>query len=163
MRESVAVRADDEVLGCSGTLAVLSDAESRVHVAFIEDGVSSQTADYSVNNGDLISWCRSAKIACHIPQVRSVSFRDFSDNYVDTVVLLQLAQTVARLTKKHNPHINFTHYADDLNIDHRKTDKAVVAVCRPQCNAPVKTLLRFEMPSSTEWQLSSSGAVIASN
>jgi len=38
-----------------------------------------------------------------------------------------------------------------------------VTACRPQQGHPVKTLLCFEVPSSTEWQLPGSAPVFAPN
>jgi LmbE family N-acetylglucosaminyl deacetylase len=37
-------------------------------------------------------------------------------------------------------------------VDHRVVYQAVVTACRPQPEHSVKTLLLFEIPSSTEWQ-----------
>ena len=48
----------------------------------------------------------------------------------------------------------FTHYKDDLNIDHRIVNNAVVTACRPQKDLCVKELMFFEVPSSTEYSLS---------
>jgi LmbE family N-acetylglucosaminyl deacetylase len=41
--------------------------------------------------------------------------------------------------------------------------EAAVTACRPQRGHPVKTLLCFEVPSSTEWQLQGSAPVFAPN
>ena len=43
---------------------------------------------------------------------------------------------------------------DDLNIDHRIVNNAVVTACRPQKDLCVKELMFFEVPSSTEYSLS---------
>ena len=40
-----------------------------------------------------------------------------------------------------------------INIDHICLHQAVVTACRPQKKHPVKSLLFFEIPSSTEWQI----------
>ena len=45
-----------------------------------------------------------------------------------------------------------THFAKDLNIDHRVTHEAVITACRPQPGQSVERMLSFEVPSSTEWQ-----------
>jgi LmbE family N-acetylglucosaminyl deacetylase len=41
--------------------------------------------------------------------------------------------------------------------------EAVVTACRPQLDHPVKTLLCFEVPSSTEWQLPGSAPAFTPN
>jgi LmbE family N-acetylglucosaminyl deacetylase len=41
--------------------------------------------------------------------------------------------------------------------------EATVTACRPQIGNPVETLLCFEVPSSTEWQLPGSAPIFAPN
>jgi LmbE family N-acetylglucosaminyl deacetylase len=53
----------------------------------------------------------------------------------------------------HRPQTVFTHHAGDLNVDHRRLHEAVAVACRPQPGQSVKTLLCFEVASSTEWQV----------
>lgn len=72
---------------------------------------------------------------------------------MDTVALLDIAKIVESQIAEHQPDTVFTHHAGDLNIDHRRMHEAVVTACRPQSGYSVKTLLSFEVPSSTEWQL----------
>ena len=78
---------------------------------------------------------------------------------MDSVDLLDVIQHVERLLVRYRPKIVFTHHAGDLNVDHRLTHQAVVTACRPQTSLTVKTLLFFEVASSTEWQVS--GAALA--
>jgi LmbE family N-acetylglucosaminyl deacetylase len=52
----------------------------------------------------------------------------------------------------HRPKSVFTHHGGDVNIDHRIVHDAVVAACRPVPQHPVRQLLFFEVPSSTEWR-----------
>ncbi len=49
------------------------------------------------------------------------------------------------------PDIIFTHYKNDLNIDHRITYQAVLTATRPMQNECVKEIYSFEILSSTEW------------
>ena len=72
---------------------------------------------------------------------------------MDTIALLDIAKVVESLIAEHQPDTVFTHHAGDVNIDHRRMHEAVVIACRPQSEHSVKTLLCFEVPSSTEWQL----------
>jgi LmbE family N-acetylglucosaminyl deacetylase len=53
--------------------------------------------------------------------------------------------------EKIKPNIIYTHYKDDLNIDHRKTFEAVITATRPIENYSVRKILSFEVLSSTEW------------
>lgn len=166
MHKSVLVLAahpDDEVLGCGGTIAKWVDTGARVHVAFLADGVNSRQADALTQNAQLLARRAAAQKACSILGVHSVSFGDFSDNQMDTIPLLVVTQAVEALIRIHRPDTVLTHHAGDVNIDHRRLHEAVVTACRPQQGHPVKTLLCFEVASSTEWQLPGSGPIFAPN
>lgn len=149
----VAAHPDDEVLGCGGLMARLADAGVPVHVAFLADGVQSRAGDAPVPADDLHSRRRAAHAAAEILGVRSLWFGDCPDNRMDTVPLLDVAKSVERLIAQHQPDLVLTHHGGDLNIDHRCVHQAVATACRPQRGHPVNTVLCFEVPSSTEWQL----------
>lgn len=159
----VAAHPDDEVLGCGGTIAKLADEDTLVHVAFLADGVFSRAGEQTTQQRELKARRTAAKSACKILGVKTVSFGDFPDNRMDTIPLLDVIQAVETLLAKHQPKMVFTHYAGDVNIDHRRLHEAVVAACRPQTGHPVKTLLCFEVPSSTEWQLPGSAPAFTPN
>ena len=144
---------DDEVLGCGGTIAKMADNGSVVHVAFFADGVFSRCGNQIAQTQDLKIRRSKAQKACDILGVKSVIFGDFPDNRMDTIALLDIAKVVESLIAEHQPDTVFTHHAGDVNIDHRRMHEAVVIACRPQSEHSVKTLLCFEVPSSTEWQL----------
>jgi LmbE family N-acetylglucosaminyl deacetylase len=74
-----------------------------------------------------------------------------------------VAQSIEELISRHRPDTVFTHHAGDVNVDHRLTHEAVVVACRPQPDATVRTLLSFEVPSSTEWQPPGSAIAFAPN
>ncbi len=159
----LAAHPDDEVLGCGGTIAKYADDGVIVNVAFLADGVFSRAAEPAIQQQELSYRRNAAQSACEILGVKSVSFGDFPDNRMDTVPLLEITQAVERLIDHHRPDTVFTHHAGDVNIDHRRVHEAVVTACRPQAGHPVKTLLCFEVPSSTEWQLPGSAPVFAPN
>jgi LmbE family N-acetylglucosaminyl deacetylase len=159
----IAAHPDDEVLGCGGTIAKLTDEGCVVNVAFLADGVFSRAGQPASQHQDLTARRSASKNACEILKVNSVSFGDFPDNRMDTISLLEITQAVEILVAKHQPDAIFTHHAGDVNIDHRRLHDAVVTACRPQQGHPVKTLLFFEVPSSTEWQLPGSAPAFNPN
>ena len=159
----LAAHPDDEVLGCGGTIAKLADEGSSIHVAFLADGVFSRAGDQNKQQEELYIRRAAARISCEILGVKSVSFDDFPENRMDTVALLDIIKAVEVLIAEHQPETVFTHHAGDVNIDHRRIHEAVVTACRPQPGHPVKTLLAFEVASSTEWHLPSSAPIFAPN
>jgi len=166
MTQSILVLAahpDDEVLGCGGTIAKLADEGAAVHVAFLADGVFSRAGEEQAQQRELASRRAAAQKSCDILGVKSVSFGDLPDNRLDTIPLLEITQAVEALIAKHQPKMVFTHHAGDVNVDHRRLHEAVVTACRPQHGHPVKTLLCFEVPSSTAWQLPGSAPAFTPN
>jgi LmbE family N-acetylglucosaminyl deacetylase len=166
MSQSVLILAahpDDEVLGCGGAIAKLTAQGATIHVAFLADGVFSRSGQSSEQQEELYTRRAAAKKACNILKVKSISFGEFPDNRMDTVALLDITKAVETLIAEHTPDTVFTHHAGDVNVDHRRTHEAAAAACRPQRGHPVKSLLCFEVPSSTEWQLSGSAPVFIPN
>ncbi len=159
----IAAHPDDEVLGCGGTIARLINEGSIVNIAFLADGVMSRGESKEEKNEDLEIRRAAAKKACGILGTKSVSFRDFPDNCMDTVALLDIAKVVEALIEQYQPDTIFTHHFSDLNIDHRLTNQAVITACRPQQDSSVKTILSFEVPSSTEWQISGNNGIFNPN
>lgn len=157
----LAAHPDDEVLGCGGTIAKLADSGVAVNIAFLADGVLSRHVGQSAHQYELGIRREAAARACEILGATTVSFGDFPDNRMDTVPLIDIVQMIEALLIKHQPDAVFTHHAGDLNVDHRRVHEATVTACRPQTGRPVKTLLSYEVPSSTEWQLPGSAPQFA--
>ncbi len=147
----LAAHPDDEVLGCGGTLAKLASRGAAIHVAFLADGVTSRPG-HDASAGVQVRQAAARK-ACELLGVGSVSFGGFPDNRLDGVDLLELVQAVEAQVAQRQPQLVFTHHGGDLNVDHRLVQQAVVTACRPQPGHCVETLLFFEVPSSTEWQV----------
>jgi len=148
----VAAHPDDEVLGCGGTIAKLVDFGAFVHVAFLADGVNSRIGDHALKKKKLIERREASKKACRILGVTSVSFDDYDDNRLDLVAQLDIAKKIEILINKYKPEMILTHHFGDVNVDHKKVHQAIIPACRPQKGNPVRTVLCFEVLSSTEWQ-----------
>lgn len=164
----VAAHPDDEVLGCGGSMARLADEGAAVHVHFLADGVGARSRRSGGRparpDATALKARRGAALkACDILGAASVTFGDFPDNRLDSVALLDVIKQVEARMAAVRPALVLTHHAGDLNIDHRRIHDAVVTACRPHPAQSVRSLLFFELPSSTEWQTPGSGAVFAPN
>lgn len=159
----VAAHPDDEVLGCGGTIARMTQESVTVHIAFLADGVGARDRRSRPDSTELTERQRSAERACAILGAQPPNFDNLPDNQLDTVSLLHITQKVETLIDQHRPNTVFTHHAGDLNIDHRRVHQAVVTASRPQPGHPVRRLLFFEVASSTEWQPPDSAPVFIPN
>ena len=148
----VAAHPDDEVLGCGGTIKKLSLKGNKVYILFLSNGVSSRRSPTLFEDIKLRK--RSAISACKILGTEKPFFENVEDNEFDKKSLLTITKIVEKYISKIKPKVIITHSNTDLNLDHRITNKAVVTACRPQKSSFVKSLLFFEILSSTEWNFS---------
>jgi len=145
----VAAHPDDEVLGCSGTIARHVSDGDKVYMVFMSDGVTSRTGQESK---EIELRKQAAKDAGNILGiVDSPRFLGFPDNRMDTLALLDIVQTLEQVMNEIDPEVVYTHHLGDLNIDHKITHQAVMTACRPQPECSVREIYSFEVLSSTEW------------
>lgn len=156
---------DDEVLGCGGTIAKHSRQGDKVHVLILAEGATSRDSQRNRKSrqSDLLSLTEAAQQANQFLGGASISLYDFPDNRMDSCDLLDIVKVVEKAIDEHYPEIVYTHHGGDLNIDHRRVHEAVLTATRPLPSSSVKTLLFFEIPSSTEWQAPISALNFAPN
>lgn len=143
----VAAHTDDEALGCGGTIARHAAAGDVVYALFMTDGVASR----GVSDSEAKHRQTAAAAAAKILGLAEIFQREFPDNRMDSVALLDVVKAVEDVVLKVQPEILYTHHAGDLNVDHRVTHQAVMTACRPLPGTPVREIYAFEALSSTEW------------
>jgi N-acetylglucosamine malate deacetylase 1 len=150
----VAAHPDDEVLGCGGTIARHTQNGDQVYVLILAEGITAraESGDQNHQGQKLSNLEKSARKANEILGVTSLFLEDFPDNRMDAVDRLKIIKKVEEFIQKFSPTTVYTHHAGDVNIDHQLTHEAVVTACRPIPGSCVKTLIFFEVASSTEWQ-----------
>lgn len=150
----VVAHPDDEVLGCGGTIARLADEGHNVSVLIVAEGVTSRVSSHERETkiSKLSELKNCAEKANAILGSASVKIWNFPDNRMDSIDLLDVVHIVRDEIARRRPQILFTHHGGDVNVDHRIVHDAVAVACRPQPGHPVRQLLFFEVPSSTEWR-----------
>lgn len=144
----VVAHADDEVLGCGGTIARHVAEGDAVHVVFMADGVSSRAMN---DSAELQRRNQARDAALRILGVTNSYALDFPDNRMDSVPLLDVVKALELIVPQVQPNRVYTHHHGDLNVDHRVTHQAVMTACRPVPGSSVREFLTFEVMSSTEW------------
>jgi LmbE family N-acetylglucosaminyl deacetylase len=144
----IAAHADDEALGCAGTIAKHIKNGDHVTIAFMTNGVSARTTFEDKDEGERIGAAEKAMKILGVSDVRQYAF---PDNKMDSLPLLDIVKEIENILSEVSPSIVYTHFSHDLNIDHRVTHTAVMTACRPQLGSTVKKILSFEVLSSTEW------------
>jgi LmbE family N-acetylglucosaminyl deacetylase len=144
----IAAHADDEVLGCAGSIARHVAEGDLVHVVFMADGV---TARPDAGASEHLKRFSAAEKAQANLGVKSIIQLGFADNRMDGIPLLDIVQRIESVIAELCPDLVYTHHSGDLNVDHRVTHHAVMTACRPLPGAIVREIRCFEILSSTEW------------
>lgn len=149
----IAAHPDDEILGCGGTIARLIHEGASCSVLILGEGKTSrdEKRDLQKQLKELNNLKDEAKRANKILGIKNIYFNDFPDNRFDSVDLLDIVKVISSIKSKIHPDTIFTHFENDLNIDHRLTYRAVITATRPLPDETVKTIYSFEAMSSTEW------------
>lgn len=149
----IAAHPDDEVLGCGATAARLIRQGYIGYSLILGEGITSRDdlRDPIKREKELSTLKIKAAKANHVLGIKETRVLDFPDNRFDSVALLDIIKCIEKTLARIKPELVFTHFADDLNIDHRVTFQAVLTATRPKTGQSVKQLLSFEIPSSTDW------------
>jgi LmbE family N-acetylglucosaminyl deacetylase len=142
----VSAHPDDEILGVGGTVAAHSDRGDSVQLAILCEGISMR---YGAERTHEV--CEQSHKAAAILGVSDVAIRNLPDQRLDTMPVSQVAKEVEGLVQGFRPEAVYTHFAGDINRDHRTLAEAVLIATRPYAAPFVREILMFETPSSTEW------------
>ncbi len=144
---AIVAHADDEAIGCGGTLLKHQKQGDHISIVYMTNGVS---APKNSSDTDYEQRLRMTKKAGEYLSAKQYFF-NFPDNEMDTVAILDVVQAIESVTKKELPDIIYTHHYGDLNIDHRIVHQAVMTAFRPIPLVKTPTIYSFEVNSSTEW------------
>ena len=148
----IAAHPDDEVLGCGGTIKRLTRDGDEVTVAVLGEGLTSRASKpdraLSAKASTIEDQCRGA---ARLLGVRDVLFFGLPDNRFDTVPLLDIVKMLEDVIARTRPSVVYTQHGGDLNIDHALTFRATLAATRPMQGRTVRSLVAYEVPSSTDW------------
>ena len=151
----VAAHPDDEVLGPGASLyKLIHTCHCKARVVILGEGLTSRA-----DKREPAAWAtaleehrRNIEAAAQVIGYTSTGLYDLPDNRFDSVDLLDIVKIVEKEKQAFDPDIIFTHHGGDVNVDHQRTFEAVLTASRPLQAERVKTLLTFEVASSTEWQ-----------
>ncbi len=149
----IAAHPDDEVLGCFGTVAKLIKEGYEAYTLILGEGKTSRDEQRVVENkkDEIEILNTEIQNANDVIGIKKVFIESFPDNRFDSVDLLDIIKVISRVKEEVKPDIIFTHYENDLNIDHQLTYKAVITATRPMEDECVNEIYSFEILSSTEW------------
>ena len=123
-----AAHPDDELLGCGGTIKKYSK-KFNIIVVFFTHGV---TARNKLNKNSDVNKLKNNCIESNkILGTKKIIFLNFKDNKLDSYPRLDIIKKIEAIVSKYKPEQIFTHFFEDLNIDHEIVSKSVITACRP--------------------------------
>jgi LmbE family N-acetylglucosaminyl deacetylase len=148
----IAAHPDDEVLGCGGTMARLSQEGREVFIAILGEGITSRYAQREQADRKLLQALhgRSRK-AAKLLGAKDIFMHEFPDNRFDSVPMLEVVKVIEGLVERLKPEAVYTQHGGDLNIDHVVTFRAALTATRPMAGHCVKAVYAYEVASSSEW------------
>ena len=137
-------------MGCGGTIKRLSK-KFNVIVVFFTTGITSRSLK---NEKKEINKLKQDCINSNkILGTKKTVFFELKDNQLDSYPRLFIIKKIENILKIYKPEIVFTHYYEDLNIDHQIVSYSTITACRPVNSKFLKKILFFETLSSTEWSI----------
>jgi len=127
----IAAYPDDEVLGCSGTIARYTETGDLISILILAEGLTSRDPSRSRDaSSALLGYL--AECAQKVSQILGavdVKLLEFPDNRMDSVGLLEVIKTVEDWLAYVRPSVVYTHHVGDVNVDHTVVYRAVVTAC----------------------------------
>jgi N-acetylglucosamine malate deacetylase 1 len=153
---TVAAHPDDETLGAGGTMAWHASRGDEVWVCILTDGVTSRHDQVELQE-------ECARRACETLGVANVAFVGLADQRLDVTPMLDVITPIEECVRELQPDVVLTHFAGDVNEDHRIVARATMVATRPVAGSSVRRVCSFEVPSSTDWAPPQPGSVFAPN
>jgi LmbE family N-acetylglucosaminyl deacetylase len=142
----VAPHADDEVLGCGGTIARLADAGTEVHVAVVTKGKAPRFA------ADLVEQIRAETVEAHrVLGVARAYFLDFPAAELDTISHTDLNQKLGTLVADVRPETLLIPFNGDVHLDHQLVFASSLVAARPNRADYPTQIWAYETLSETNW------------
>ena len=147
----IAAHPDDEILGCGATLLYYKKLGYSIKVIFLSDGESSRNLKKNEKKKLIKLRSDQAKKVSKISKFLKPKFINYPDNQLDTIPILKIVQKIEKEIIRFKPSIIFTHYENDLNVDHQIAFKSVLTATRPKSKSFVRKIYCFEIPSNTDF------------
>jgi len=141
----IAAHMDDEVLGAGATIRKHVAAGDAVSVCIVCQRAYDHRFDPKINEEERAAAERARKVLGY-DDLQFLNLRDelLDERLLDTIVPLEEHVT------RWKPDVVYTHHRGDSNQDHRAVFQASLIACRPISSHPVRRLLCYEVPSSTD-------------
>lgn len=153
----IAAHPDDDILGCGGILSKFR-GKIEFNVLFLCEGSTCRFDNVNSPEAQQAILIRnqSARQALSSLGVEKIDFKNLPCGRLDQVPLIEINKIIESSIKSFSPDAVFTHSLSDSNQDHIKVFHSSVIASRPKVGNSVKSLLSYEVLTSSEWSFSKS-------
>ena len=151
----LAAHPDDETLGCGGVIKKFSMMGADIKVVFFSDGETSRKIVKNKIKSKIEKRKNNSIKALKVLGCTKYEYLNYPDNRLYSVDHLDLIKKIEITILNFKPTIVFTHYFNDLNIDHSIISKATTTACRPAKFKFLKQMYYYHVQSSTDWNFTS--------
>ena len=150
----IAAHPDDDILGCGGFIAKYRN-KMNFKVIFVAEGSSCRFDDMILEKTSIeieINKRRKCAInALSLLGVSDVKFNNLVCGRLDNYSIIEINKIIEEEIYGYSPDLIFTHSENDINNDHRLVYRSVMMATRPGSYKSLKSVLSFEVQSSSEW------------
>lgn len=145
----LAPHADDEILGCGGTIDKYSKLGSKVYVSILTNANIGAEELFSKN---LIKKVRNEALqANELLNVKNLNFSELPAPRLDQYPSYKISNLIQKKITKFKPDTVFIPSEKDIHIDHKIINQAALVALRPINKHKVKLILAYETLSETHW------------
>ena len=147
----IAPHADDEILGCGGSINFFRRKGYDVYVAILTNANKGDETKYSEK---YIYNLRKEAIKSHKHLgVSGTFFFEFPAPFLDQYPIAKISESIKKIITKIKPKKLFIPHLNDSHVDHQIIHKACMVAARPVGKVKIEEVLSYETLSETEWGL----------
>jgi LmbE family N-acetylglucosaminyl deacetylase len=145
----IAPHADDEILGCGGTIAKHVENGDIVSIAIMTN--ANVGAPELFSEAQIKSARTEAKNAHNYLSITGTYFFEFPAPQLEQHPQYKIANAINQLIQKTKAEILYIPHKGDLHLDHGVIYNASLVAARPVPGQSVRKILAYETLSETEW------------
>ena len=145
----IAPHADDEILGCGGTIAKFTKLGHQVFVIILTN--ASLGAPELFSNMEIKKIRNESLAANKIIGTKKLYFEDLPGLILNQIPLYKISNLIEKYIFNINPNLVFIPSNLDIHSDHKAVFNAAKIALRPNKKSKVEKILSYEVLSETEW------------
>jgi len=141
----IAPHADDEVLGCGGTISRYAAEGHKIDLCITSKPHTPNWSEEYIRNRE-----EEIKNVCKTLNINKVTVLDYKAALLGDVNHIDLNDKIRKVVEESNPDEIFIPFYGDLHKDHRVVAESCLVVLRP-IEHKIRRILMYEILSETEW------------